>query len=178
MEELIGTTNTTYLKQNQLGHHLPESYESLGKYIHHVTISEEKLKSIKFINITFYDKWLDKYLPLMTNLDIAYVSFNGVLDNFQELYRKIFALIPAGIKIIIFRNHIIDYLTNFLANLPITLQKIIILDDIRNYSIMNNNIYKNILIKEKFKYVPFGCKIVYSFGFDNSDKSGKNIELI
>ena len=99
MNKLIGTTNTCCLKQYLLGYHLPEFSESLYKYIRYVTISEEKLKTIKIINITFYDEWFEKYLPLMSNLEIVYISFNGVIDNFKILYNKIFTLVPIGVKV-------------------------------------------------------------------------------
>ena len=58
-----------------------------------------------------------------------------------------------------------------------TLQKIIILEDIAQYDIINNNDTKIKEILQKFKYIPFGCKIFYSFGFDDINESGKNIEI-
>ena len=174
MNELIGIDNSRLVKLYLLGYHLPEFYESLTKYIHYVKISEEKLKSIKIINITFYDEWFETYLPLMQKLEIVYISFGGVIENFSNLYNKLGNLIPIGVKVLILRNHTIDYFIDLFNNPPVTLQKIIILEKKGKRNIITDK------IKNKFKYIPFGCKVFYCYDFDESgqfNKHEKTIEL-
>lgn len=168
MEKLIGKINYNYFKFHKLDYHLPEFHESLVKYIYHCDITEDKLKSIKFINITFYNKWLQIYLPQMINLETIFISFDGYLENVKKNYALICKSIPNTIKTLIIYHNSIAYLTDLLNNLPITTQKLIILDYCsRNKIFQNKDIVEE--LKKNFKSIPFGCKIYYCFEDENNN---------
>jgi len=176
MEKIIGTTNYLYFRKHLLDYHLPEFSESLVKYMYYEDITNDKLKLIKFINITFYNKWITKYLPLMTNLETIFISINGILDEVKEKYKKIIPYIPNTIKILIIHHNSICYFSDLLNNLPPTITKIIVLESYKRLHLFKN---KDIVeqLKNNFRRIPFGCKVYYCFDNAETYDYTKKIDL-
>jgi hypothetical protein len=168
MEELIGKNNYSYFC-DRFKYNLPQFRENLrASYFsyEHSTISEEKLKNINFINVTVYDKCFETYLPQMINLETIFIYFDGWIKDVTQNYEKICKFIPRTIKTLIFYHNSLHALSNLLDNLPITTQKIIILEHSNRYPLFQ---YENIIeiLKKKFKHIPFGCNVYFCFENNN-----------
>ena len=162
MNKLVGDYNYDHLKYFDICTFFPEFKKNEDKYIHHTVINSERLEIIKIAKIKNYNGWIIKYLPHMINLEIIFISLDNITTNTEKYLTSL--IITTTIKILIIKYKHRYVLRNLFDNLPVTLEKLIIIDEYPNAT-------KRVIFKEGIKYLPFGCEIYFCFDHEENCES-------